>query len=69
MKIFKTELEKLKTRAARLYNELEDLYDLDCGAALAEEMRPRIREAKEEFALVWKRIKELDPESPENPFE
>jgi len=63
-----SELNKLKKKAKILYQKAMAFGDMSCGRALAEHIRPEIYKARKEFNLVWKKIQELDPAAPANPF-
>jgi len=63
-----SELAKLKKQAIKLYHKSMDFDDLDCGRAVAEMLRPEIHTARITFGGVWKRVQELDPNAPANPF-
>lgn len=63
-----SELETLKKKAAKLYEQAQDFDQFSCGRQLSEYFKPSIGLAREEFNKVWLRIKELDPAAPNNPF-
>ena len=62
------ELERLKRKAKSLYLKAQVPDDMDCGRKLAEYIRPHIGIARREFSEVWKQIKALDPQAPDDPF-
>jgi len=63
-----SELSGLKIKARRLYKIAQVPECLDCGRALAEELRPDIAVARVKFSDTWKQIQELDPSAPPDPF-
>ena len=63
-----SELEKLKRKAAKLYQQTQDFDQFSCGRQMAEYIKPEIGLARIEFNKVWKRISELDPTAPSNPL-
>lgn len=64
-----SELSRLKKRAKDLYLKAQNFDDLSCGRHMAEVLRPSIGVARVELREVWARIKELDPNAPDNPLE
>lgn len=63
------ELVQLKVKAKNLYERANAFGDLSCGRNMAETLRPDIAIARREFSETWKRIRELDPSAPPDPFE
>ncbi len=57
------EIVSLKAKARRLYLHIHRRSDMDCGAHLAELIRPDIVKAKHEFNETMARLAKLDPEA------
>lgn len=61
-------LNVLKRKAKRLHHQLNQEYDLDCGAVLTEYIRPSIIDKRKEFNEVWDELRKIDPSAPESPW-
>lgn len=58
----------LKRKARKLYSLATDFHHLDCGRAIAEQLRPQIFLARRKFSAVWEQIRALDSNAPKDPF-
>jgi len=63
-----SELERLKRKAKKLYLKAQSFGHMSCGRNLAENIRPDIGVARQEFNRVWKKIEALDTNAPANPL-
>jgi len=62
------ELKGLKQKAAALYKRAMAWGELDCGRGIAELLKSDVGVARRDFSKLWKRVKELDPSAPDDPF-